>query len=98
MAGDGIFTVDLGALSDAIGQVSAEREAMQGGIQGLRSVFSNVESHWQSPAGTSFVSLTTKFNSVTDNLMEVLDEAIDRMNTAHQNYSSTEATNAQNLQ
>ena len=98
MAGDGSFMVDLAALSDAIGQVSAQRDAMQAGIQSLRSTFSNVEDHWQSPAGTSFVEVTTHFNSVTDNLMAVLEEGISRMNTAYQNYSSTESTNTQNLQ
>jgi uncharacterized protein YukE len=93
----GGFDVDLAALNDAIGQVSAERENMHGGIQSLRTTFSNVEDHWKSPAGTSFVGLTTNFNSVTDNLMSVLDEAIGRMRTAHQNYVTTEATNTRNL-
>jgi hypothetical protein len=41
---------------------------------------------------------TTNFNSVTDNLMAVLDDAISQMNTAYQNYLSTEAANTKNLQ
>jgi WXG100 family type VII secretion target len=93
----GGFDVDLAALNDAIGHVSTERETMRGGIQSLRATFNNVEDHWKSPAGTSFVGLATNFNSVTDNLMSVLDEAIGRMRTAYQNYVATEAANTQNL-
>jgi len=98
MAGDGSFMVDLAALSTAIDQVSGQRDVMHDGIQSIRSTFSNIEDHWRSPAGNSFVGATTNFNSVTDNLMAVLDESINMMRTAYQNYASTEGTNTQNLQ
>ncbi|HEY2794024.1 MAG TPA: hypothetical protein VGJ28_16780 [Micromonosporaceae bacterium] len=91
------FTVDLAALSHAIDRVSAERETMNGGIQSLRTTFGNVEDHWRSPAGNSFVDLTTSFNTVTDNLMAVLDEAIGRMRSTYNGYVSTESTNTTNL-
>ena len=90
--------VDLGALSDAIAKVSAERDVATGGIQSLRSTFNIIEDHWQSPAGSSFVGLVANFNSVADRLMAVLDDAISRMRTAHQNYAATEAANTRNLQ
>jgi len=98
MADNGSFMVDLAALSDAIGQVSNERDTMAGGIKNLRSIFSQIEDHWQSPAEGSFVWATTNFNGVTDNLMSLLDDAINRMRTAYQNYSAMEAANTQNLQ
>ncbi len=98
MAGNGNFMVDLGALSDAIAKVSAERDAMHGGIQTLRSKFNNIQDHWQSPAGSSFVGLVANFNSVADRLMAVLDDAISRMRTAYHNYAATEAANTRNLQ
>ena len=91
------FKVDLAALHDAIGRVSRERDGMHGGIEGLRSTFRNVEDHWRSPAGNSFVALTTNFNSATDNLMAVLDEAIRRMQTSYDNYVQMEQTNTNNL-
>jgi WXG100 family type VII secretion target len=98
MASDGnLFSVDLAALSDAISQVSGGRDALQGGIQSLRSTFTDVETLWQSPAGKTFTELVTHFNSVTDNLMDVLGEAIDRMHVAYENYASTEQTNTSNL-
>ncbi len=98
MAGNGSFMVDLAALSHAIGKVSAHRDAMKGGIQGLRTTFNNVADIWLCPAGTTFVSATAHFNSVTDNLTSLLDDAIGRMQTAHDNYVSAETTNTSNLQ
>jgi WXG100 family type VII secretion target len=91
------FAVDLAALAHAIDQVSGERDTMHGEIHSLRSTFGNVEDHWKSPAGSTFVGLTTTFNSATDNLMAVLEEAINRMRTAYHNYAATEATNTNNL-
>ncbi len=93
----GGFECDLRALAVAIERVSAERDAIHGGIASVRSTFGHVEGHWRSPAGNSFVLATTHFNSVTDNVVEVLDEAIGRMRKAYQNYASTEACNTKNL-
>ena len=92
------FQVDLGAMSDSISQISSEREGMASGIQALRSTISDVEAHWVSPAGTTFSTLATSFNSTTDRFMSLLDDAIGRMNTVHQNYVNMETTNSGNLQ
>jgi WXG100 family type VII secretion target len=96
MSDGNTFTVDLAALNDAIGQVSAERDTIQGGVATLRATFQDIESEWKSPAGTSFLTLTTTFNTITDRLMTVLEDAIDRMRTAHQNYATTEEQNTGN--
>ncbi len=93
---DGSFMVDLAALRSAIDQVSGERDAIHGGIMRVRSTFSNVEDHWKSPSGTSFITLATNFNGVSADLMSLLDEAIRRMWTAYDNYVNTEATNTGN--
>jgi WXG100 family type VII secretion target len=93
---DGSFMVDLAALGSAIDQVSGQRDAIQGGIQRVKTTFTNVEDHWKSPSGTSFVALATHFNGVTDELMSLLDEGIGRMRTAYNNYAETEATNTGN--
>ncbi|ASW55409.1 WXG100 family type VII secretion target [Plantactinospora sp. KBS50] len=90
------FRVDLAALAEAIGKVSGERTTISGGISSLKTTFTNVESHWQGPAATSFGTLVTNFNNATDTLMSLLDEAIGRMRTAHGNYAATEQTNTRN--
>ena len=98
MTTPGTFMVDLAALHDAIGQVQGHRDAMQGGIQSVRSTFAGIEGHWQSPAGNTFTGLKTNFKSVTDNLMAVLDDAISRMNTSYNNYVAAEAAATRSLQ
>jgi uncharacterized protein YukE len=97
MAGNGSFMVDLGALSHAIGQVSAEREAMHGKISALRGTFNDVADKWKSPAGTTFVSAVEQFNSITDHFMSVLDDAISRMRSVYHTYVSVEEANTNNL-
>jgi WXG100 family type VII secretion target len=97
MADDGTsFMVDLGALQDAIGGVSAQRDAINAGIAQMRTTFSNIEEHWQGPAGSSFPPLTDTFNTAADSLTALLDEAIGKMQTAHDNYASTEQANTGN--
>ncbi len=92
------WSVDLPALHDAIYSVSFQRDSIESGVRSIRFTFKNIEDHWRSPAGDSFVVVTTNFNSVIDNLMAVLDEAIGRMRSSYQNYLSTEGANAKNLQ
>lgn len=92
------FMVDLQALSDAITQVSIQRDNIANEFDIIRQTFSSIEDNWQSPAGDSFVAATTKFNSAATNLLTVLGDAIQRMKTAYQNYASTETTNTQNLE
>src|SRR5260370_1959858 len=92
------WSVDLPALHDAIYSVSFQRDSIESGVRSIRFTFKNIEDHWRSPAGDSFVVVTTNFNSVIDNLMAVLDEAIGRLRSSYQNYLSTEAANAKNLQ
>jgi WXG100 family type VII secretion target len=97
-ASSGGFQVDLGELANAINRVSAQRDTMQGGIQGLNTTLSNIEDAWRGPAGSSFTGLVNHFNSVSSDLMSLLDEAISRMHATHQNYASAVTANTQNLQ
>jgi WXG100 family type VII secretion target len=99
MSDDGTsFMVDLSALQDAIGSVSTERDTINDGITQMKATFANVEEHWQGPAGSSFPPLAATFNSAADTLTSLLDEAIGKMQTAHDNYASTEQTNGGNYQ
>jgi len=94
--GDTSFMVDLGALQDAIGSVSSQRDVINEGVAQMRNDFSNIEASWQGPAAGSFTTLTATFNTAVDQLTSVLDEAISKMQTAYDNYASTEQTNTGN--
>jgi hypothetical protein len=93
---DGSFEVDLSDLNSAIVRVSAERDVIRAGIAQVKAIFSDIEDHWVSPSGNSFVALANEFNSVSDELLVRLDDAIDRMRVAYRNYANTEATNTGN--
>jgi len=91
------FMVDLQTLNDAIFQVSLQQGIIETEFGTIQQTFSSIEDDWQSPAGDSFVAATITFNLAATNLLTVLGDAIQRMKTAYQNYSSTETTNTQNL-
>jgi YD repeat-containing protein len=91
------WAVDIPALGDAIVKVSGQRDLLVDNVRQLKTTFVNIENHWKSPAGTSFSTLATNFNSATDGLVTLLDEAVSRMRTAYNNYVATESTNTANL-
>jgi len=94
--GGSSFMVDLGALQDAIGGVSSQRDVINEGLAQMRTDFANIENDWQGPAAGSFTTLTATFNTAADQLTSVLEEAISKMQAAHDNYASTEQTNTGN--
>ncbi|GAA5199790.1 hypothetical protein GCM10023322_76230 [Rugosimonospora acidiphila] len=96
--GSANFEVDLAALEDAIGKITMEHDGMGNDIVSLMSTFTNIQNHWHSPAADSFHDLVTQFNTASGNLELLLGEAIDKMNSAYQNYLATEETNTKNYQ
>jgi uncharacterized protein YukE len=95
---DDLFMVDLPELGSAIDRVSGERDAIQAGLTRAKATFANIEDHWRCPSGTTFESLAGQLSALSDELVALLDEAIERMRTTHINFSNTEAVNTGNLQ
>jgi WXG100 family type VII secretion target len=94
----GSFKVDLAALQNAIGKVSGHRDAMLDQINTLKQTVNLITtSLWKGPAGDSFTEYSAKFTSASDTVVNLLNEAIGKMQSAHKNYSDTEHTNARNL-
>jgi hypothetical protein len=93
------WSVDLPQLADAITQVSTQRDLIRDTYQNsIVTTFNTIEEEWQSPASATFTLARFNFDVVAVNLLEVLDDAISRMQVAYQNYLSTETTNTGNLQ
>jgi WXG100 family type VII secretion target len=84
-------------MSDAIGTVSGDRDAIQGDISQIASQFQLVEGSWTSPAGETFVQFNSTLTAATQNLMELLDDMVSRMRTTYRNYREAEESNAANL-
>lgn len=92
------WAVDLPALAAAAGRVAVEQQVIENAVRSLQAVFTSIEGIWSSPAGDSLPPLVSAFNGVTDKLVTLLGDAVNRMKTAYQNYVSTEGINASNLQ
>ncbi len=91
------FAVDLAALQAATNTISTHRDAISQSVQYLARYFENIGAAWVSPAGQSARSLYSTFKIVTDQFVTILNDAIDRMNAAYNNYLDTESTNVSNL-
>src|SRR4051794_18482302 len=87
------WKVDLQQLADAIGTVSAERDAIKLDSDQLKAYFLEIETDWKGPAGNSFITLQTAFNSSMDELTTLLDDIVERMQTVHTNYVEAETDN-----
>jgi YD repeat-containing protein len=92
------WAVDLPALANAATRVATEQQVISNAASSLSAAFTRVEGIWDGPAGATLVPLASTFNTVTDQLVALLDDAVNRMRTAYQNYVSTETTNTSNLQ
>ncbi|WP_163573532.1 RHS repeat domain-containing protein [Fodinicola feengrottensis] len=88
------WATDLPKLNAAVGAVQKERDGMELAIQYVTGIFRSVEDSWKSPAGDSFVALSTDFFKATGSLLGMLDEAVVRMRSSYQNYVESEAKNA----
>ena len=91
------FEVDLGQLSDAIGSVGAQRDAIRTAFEQIKSHFSDVGAMWFGPAGQSFRDFDSTLQTAAQDTLDVLDDIVNRLGTAYQNYSDAEATNVGNL-
>jgi YD repeat-containing protein len=91
------WSVDLPALQSAISQVGGYRDSIKADLASLKTAFTTLEGDWWSPAGMSLIPLANIFGRAADNFVDVLDDAIARMNSSYQTYVQTEATNNGNL-
>ena len=91
------FAVDLPALLNATNQISGYRDEINGSLRAVETSFTNISFYWRGPAGTDAQHLFDSFKTVTGNFMNLLNDAIDRMNTAYNNYLDAETTNVSNL-
>lgn len=95
--GGRVFTADLGEFSDAIGRVSADRDTIDAANAQIVAEFQAVEAAWRSPAGESFTTFLSDLTSTTQQLQELLDDMVSRMQTTYHNYADAETTNTANL-
>jgi YD repeat-containing protein len=92
------WAVDLPALAHAAFRVGVEQQLIENAARSLKAAFTSVEGMWSGPAAESLPPLANAFQTVTDQLVALLGDAVNRMKTAYQNYVQAETTNTNNLQ
>jgi YD repeat-containing protein len=92
------WAVDLPALAHAAFRVGVEQQLIENAARSLYAAFTSVEGVWSGPAAESLPPLANAFQGVTDQLVALLGDAVNRMKTAYHNYVQAETTNTNNLQ
>jgi hypothetical protein len=91
------FKVDLHQLSEAAKTVATQTVAIRAACATISTGLTLVESVWQSPAGYIFPQTGQACMTQLDNMVELLQETVARMNAAYQTYYAAEEANFQNL-
>jgi WXG100 family type VII secretion target len=92
------FKVDVEQLAEAIQIAGGRRDAIKLKVEALNSALTAAEGFWHSPAGTSFVAVQAEFTQYMQTLNDLLDEMVQRMTAAHQQYVDVENQNTANFQ
>jgi YD repeat-containing protein len=92
------WAVDLPALANAAFRTGVEQQLIENAARSLKAAFTSIEGIWSGPAAESLPPLANAFQTVTDQLVALLGDAVNRMKTSYQNYVQAETTNTNNLQ
>ena len=90
------WMIDVWAFADSMKTVQTQADVISDTIRTIKSQYALIEGVWSSPAGQSFIQLTTRVNTVTDNLENLLSEMQDRMQISYDNYVQAEKANIAN--
>jgi WXG100 family type VII secretion target len=91
------FRVDLRQLRDAIGSIKREHITISDTMGSIASKFAGVKDSWDTPSAPSFDAVQAWLLRVTQDLEDLLQDAIGRMQQAHDNYHRAEEANTHNL-
>ncbi|MDN3354936.1 WXG100 family type VII secretion target [Actinomadura sp. DC4] len=91
------FKIDLNALSNAIDSVTRESGGISSSLDQLDTKMRHLSAYWHSPAYDSFDDVRNWFRQASDDLTDMLDEIINRLQKAYDNYHEAESTNYANV-
>lgn len=86
------FKVLLSELNEQTGVIDGQRKNIQGVLDDIRGAFTEVEAHWNSPAGESFRDIAVEFNKDAEDLNDFLQDIVNRMRHTYNQYHTTEST------
>ncbi|WP_459185477.1 WXG100 family type VII secretion target [Streptomyces sp.] len=91
------FKVDLQQLGAAIRTVGSISQEINSDMQQIGNEFNRVSSLWQSPSARYLTETTDWFKTEQTALSDLLEEVVNRLKCAHDNYYATEVANTGNM-
>jgi WXG100 family type VII secretion target len=91
------FTAQFDLMATIAKVTRAFRGEISGNLDGMKSWLNDVDLFWNGAAHETFKTYHGTITQASDNLLAALDEAINRLETTHQNYVDAEGQSAKNV-
>ena len=91
------FKADLAQLLEVKGKVKTQSHNIKDSMNAIAADFNGVRDVWHSPAEPTFEDMTNWFNSVANQVQEILEDITNRLQATHESYFNMEYDNVQNL-
>jgi WXG100 family type VII secretion target len=91
------FKVDLQHLHDAIGTVTGIKNEITDHMSAVRTAMDGLGEAWKSPAHDTFPPVRTWFDNTQNDLRDMLEEIIRRLQSSYDNYHAAESANFGNV-
>jgi WXG100 family type VII secretion target len=91
------FKTDLNQMGQAIKVVSSSLDSIKTDQASLQQFFNMIEGVWLGPAGSSLTQLQQPLMASIQDLVNLLDDILAKLQQSYTNYSNAEAANAKTL-
>ena len=91
------FKADLADMQRVIGSVQNESAHIKDVMSNIHAQFGKVGPAWKSPSEQSFDDVKRWFTRTSNDLDDLLDEMVSRLQKAYKNYHSAEYANLNNV-
>jgi len=94
MSGDGQILVHFSTISSAADEVRSTAARVQSQLEDLKSGVARIAQSWEGAAQEGYQARQAQWNASADDLQQVLTKIAGALDSAAQNYQSTESKNA----
>lgn len=91
---DGHIKVTFGPIATAVSDTSTIATQMNQQLDDLKKYLSPLVASWTGQAATNYQALQTQWDTSAANLTQILQQISTTLQTSHDNYNTTETTNA----
>lgn len=91
------FRVDLQTLNEAIKTVTGIKNEISDDMSSVRQIMDSLGGSWSSPAHDTFQPVKTWFDTTQNDLRDLLEDIIRRLQSSYDNYHAAELANFGNV-